>query len=501
MRKPLRIFYAAGPGNVIGTYRHWKQHRDDPTQLAVTYSGQFYQVVHELGAKAYVIASCPVRDRVRDGEFNIQHQPIPFEDNSGPLYHFGQIIYGLRLLIASLWFRADVAIVCGGTHWFVLSLMSLLGIRVVPSLHCMLWRAGSNRIQYRYMWLRRFVRKWDSWFFRHQTTAILSVSAQLTAQVRSLLQANDDVGASPPIYTFTPIYRRGPFDRISPPPAGKPFRVLYIGRIERNKGVFDLSRVALRLAHEGHTDIEFDLCGSGNALPELRRCVEATGIGSHFRLHGHCNQRQLVALLSDCHVVIAPTQCDFLEGFNKVVVEGILSHRPVITSSICPSLSLVRDAALEVRPNDVQGYGDAILRLRDDPALYQRLVNSAAALSPQFYDETVSWGENLHTVLRKLQQAEAKTSWRTRADHLRESNSGSARWPAWSSLVGVIAALALGVLASLLGLNSSDRHAKDANSQISSKTGTTSTPLGTTSLAMHHPTPGHPDQSSLTGEP
>src|SRR5271154_641190 len=105
MRKPLRIFYAAGPGNVIGTYRHWKQHRDDPSQLAVTYSGQFYQVVRDLGAKAYVIASCPVRDRVRDGEFNIQHWPIPFEDNSGPLYHFGQLIYGLRLLMASLWFR------------------------------------------------------------------------------------------------------------------------------------------------------------------------------------------------------------------------------------------------------------------------------------------------------------------------------------------------------------------------------------------------------------
>jgi glycosyltransferase involved in cell wall biosynthesis len=468
--------------------------------LAVTYSGQFYQVVRDLGAKAYVIASCPIRDRVRDGEFNIQHWPIPFEDNSGPLYHFGQLVYGLRLLIAALWFRADVAIVCGGTHWFVLSLMSMMGIRVVPSLHCMLWRAGSNRLQYRYMWLRRFVRKWDGWFFRRHTTAILSVSAQLTAQVRSL-QADDDIDALPPIHTFTPIYRHGSFDRVAPPPSPQPFRVLYMGRIERNKGVFDLSRVALRMAHEGHTDIEFDLCGSGNAMPELRRCVEATGIGSHFRLHGHCNQRQLAGFLSDCHVVIAPTQCDFLEGFNKVVVEGILSHRPVITSSICPSLSLVREAALEVRPNDVQGYGDAILRLRDDRALYQQLVTSAAALSPQFYDETASWGEILHAVLRKLQPAEANTSWRTPRDNRpHESKTGSNSWPARVSLAGVIAALALGVLASLLRLNSADRYGKDVNSEVLSKSGTTPVPLGTTSLAMHHPTAEHPEQSSLTTE-
>jgi hypothetical protein len=327
------------------------------------------------------------------------------------------------------------------------------------------------------------------------------VSTQLTAQVRSLLQAPDDAGNSPLIYTFTPIYRRGSFDRISPPPAAKPFRVLYIGRIERNKGVFDLSRVALRLAHEGQTDIEFDLCGSGSAMPELRRCVEATGIGSHFRLHGHCNQKQLADFLSQCHVVIAPTQCDFLEGFNKVVVEGVLSHRPVITSSICPSLSLVRDAALEVRPNDAQGYGDAILRLRDDPALYQRLVSSAAALSPQFFDETASWGEHLHAILRKIQPAEANSSWQTARGH-RLRNAGAGRnWPARISMTGIIAAMGLGVLASLLGFSLGNRHGKDGSPQVSAKTGTTSALLGTTSIAMHHPTPGQPDRTSVTGEP
>ena len=39
--KPLRILYAAGPGNVLGTYRHWRGGEDDPSQVAMTYSGQF----------------------------------------------------------------------------------------------------------------------------------------------------------------------------------------------------------------------------------------------------------------------------------------------------------------------------------------------------------------------------------------------------------------------------------------------------------------------------
>ena len=45
---PLRILYAAGPGDVIGTYRHWKEGRDDPSQIAITYSGQFYSLCKEL---------------------------------------------------------------------------------------------------------------------------------------------------------------------------------------------------------------------------------------------------------------------------------------------------------------------------------------------------------------------------------------------------------------------------------------------------------------------
>jgi glycosyltransferase involved in cell wall biosynthesis len=494
MRKRLRIFYAAGPGNVIGTYRHWKQRRDDPSQLAVTYSGQFYEVVNELGAKAYVIASCPVRDRVRDNQFQIEHWPIPFEDHAGPLYHLGQFIYGMRLLIAALLFRSDIAVVCGGTHWFILSLMSMCGIRVVPSLHCMLWRTGTRPGQFGYAWVRHLLRKWDGWFFRNHTVAILSVSAELTSQIRSL-QTSGESKPLPTIHTFTPIYRRGAFDRITPAPVGRPFRVLYIGRIERNKGVFDMSRVALRLANEGHTDIEFDLCGSGSAMAELRRCVEATGIGARFRLHGHCNQKRLAGLLSDCHAVIAPTQCDFLEGFNKVVVEGVLSHRPVITSSICPSLSLVRDAALEVQPNDVQGYGDAIIRLRDDPELYNRLVEGGRSLSAQFYDESISWGETLHSVLRSIWPVERGYSDRRRFANRLPAAHGHQSWPARMSYVGIIAAVVMGLMALVWHTPTSRAGRQHSMSTI---TGTTHAPAGTTSLAMHHSATGNETRTSLT---
>src|SRR6188508_639513 len=107
-QRPLRIVYAAGPGDVVGTFRHWKEGRDDPSQVAVTYSGQFYDLCREIGAQAYVISHCPRRDRESDAQFRTLNRPVPFLVAPGPLYLLGQIWYGLRLTATAVRFRADV---------------------------------------------------------------------------------------------------------------------------------------------------------------------------------------------------------------------------------------------------------------------------------------------------------------------------------------------------------------------------------------------------------
>src|SRR5215212_3777438 len=76
--RPLRILYAAGPGDVVGTYRHWKERRDDPSQVAMTYSGQFYDLCQSLGAEAYLVSYCPRKDKLVDGTFTVEHRPLGF---------------------------------------------------------------------------------------------------------------------------------------------------------------------------------------------------------------------------------------------------------------------------------------------------------------------------------------------------------------------------------------------------------------------------------------
>lgn len=393
MGHPLRILYAAGPGDVLGTYRHWKAGKDDPSQVSMTYSGQFYDVVRELDAEAYVIACNKNRGRLRDGAFIIEHRPVPFHHTpSALLYHFGQMWSALRLMLSALWFRADaVVIVCGTCHWFPLRVLRLFRIKVIPTMHCVIWRKGESLHG-----LKKVIGRLNRKFFTRTVSGIMTASHDISQQVGELTG-----GRMKTVHEFLPSYRPEQFREIGEPSTvRRPFRVFFAGRVERNKGVFDLLEIAKRFTAAGRRDIEFDLCGAGGALAELKAAVDEAGLAERFRCHGHCNKPTMREMFARCHVVIVPTTSEFIEGFNQVVAEGVLSGRPVITSSVCPALDYVRDAVVEVPPDDVGAYHDAILKLCDDLAFYERKTAACYAAQGQFYDVERSWGTTLKNVLR-----------------------------------------------------------------------------------------------------
>lgn len=390
--RPLRILYAAGPGDVVGTYRHWKEGRDDPSQVAITYSGQFYDLCRAVGAEAYVISYCPRRDMLADGPFTIEHRPLRFIKGPGPLYHLGQIWSGLRLTATAARFRADVVLTMGGAAWFSLGLLPLLGVKVIVTLHGHFWRVTHPPRGF-----DRFVWWLGGRYFRGGPSAYMYISESVMAQVTALAGP----GLRAPALRFVPTYRPEMFKGVAdaPPPAPPPFRVFYAGRVEHNKGVFDLLEIATRFAAQGRTDIEFDLCGEGGALDELRRRADGAGVAGRFRCHGHVVKPVMRRMYQNAHVVVVPTTTESIEGLNKVVVESVLACRPVVTSRMCPALEYVREAVVEVPPDDVRGYGDAILRLADEPTFYESKVRGCAAATGQFYDPGPSWGGTLRRAL------------------------------------------------------------------------------------------------------
>jgi glycogen synthase len=394
-RRPLRILFAAGPGDVIGTYRHWKSRAEDPTEIVPTYSGQFYELCDQGGHQGLVIAWHSRRDSLTDGRFQIVHRPRPAV--GGWRYHLQQLTWAFRLTWDALRFRADMVIVLhGACHLFGLLLLPVFRVRVVPCLFNTLWPKDRrlSRVQ-------RLVQTLTGWFLRFGAWAIISLSRAITRQVDELTG-----GRHGPVFECHPVYSRNLFANFPPPPISRtPFRVLYVGRIEADKGVFVVLELARRFAVSRQTDIEFDLCGAGSALEALQKNATELGLAERFRAHGHCGSARLREMYAAAHVVIIPTTAQFTEGFNQVMTEAVLAGRPVVTSDACPAAEYLPGTGVIVPTDDTDAYEQAILRLRDDPTFYAAARANCAAVSEPFYEPKNGWWAAVERLLAGLQPA------------------------------------------------------------------------------------------------
>ena len=404
--RPLRIFYMGGAGDSVGSYGYWKRGVDDPRQVSMSYAGQFFDVCREVGATVYALNGWKEKGYLREGAWTLHNVPVPYSGQGGLLHHLGQLGYGLFMLGLAWRHRAELAVVGGGTHWFVLALFRLARISVVPSIHCVLWRKFSpptGRVA-------RAIRRLNGWFFGRVPLAVLSASDEIARQILSIAPK---AGARP-LVEFLPTYESATFPPAgTPAPSGRPFRVLFVGRVEADKGVFEVLQMAKDLRAAGHADIEVDVCGTGSALDRLKAEANAAGLEPSFRCHGHCLREKMREMYASCHAVIVPTTADFVEGFNQVVVEAVLSSRPVIASSVCPALAYVRGAVIEVPPGDVKGYAGAVLRLRDEPGLRESMTKACEGLQAQFLDPRRGWGEAFRHVVRayRARHAPSGVSW------------------------------------------------------------------------------------------
>ena len=386
----IRLAYLSGSVDALAVYRTWAEGRHYD-YFGTNYLSQFYEVCSDLDADTYVVTTLPERfSRRATGRLLIENHPTPL-GLRGLRFHLAAIAWFFRVIVSLYRFRPHVVIATAlQNYWFLLSVLKWTGIVIVPSVHCALWPKFASL---RRSW--RLLLRLNRYFFVNCCDAVMAVSEDLAEQIRSL--AGD---GKVRVVKFLPTYPSNQFHSFRPANIdGGPFRIMFGGRIERNKGVFDLVDVAERLERNEPGRFHFDICGNGPDLETLRQRIEDIGLIATVSCHGFCGRAKYSALLEQAHVVIVPTTSNFEEGFNKVCAEAILAGRPVITSAVCPALAYVGDAGIEVPPDSVEGYCEAILALSSDRDLYERKRCACKAVQRQFYDANNSWGAKLREVL------------------------------------------------------------------------------------------------------
>jgi glycosyltransferase involved in cell wall biosynthesis len=157
-------------------------------------------------------------------------------------------------------------------------------------------------------------------------------------------------------------------------PSGE-LQVLYLGWIEKAKGVFDLIAAIDEVQRSGRS-VRAVLAGSGTAMAAIADDLAHRVLPGTVRLFGWANEAQRRALLASCNVLVMPS---YREGLPNVVLEAMASGRAVIATRVGAVPDVIDDGTngLLVDAGDVVGLAGALARLCDDPRLIERLCTNA----------------------------------------------------------------------------------------------------------------------------
>ncbi len=219
----------------------------------------------------------------------------------------------------------------------------------------------------------------DAWFWRHCAEATLCVSPECQRQVETITG-----GRNGPIFQFRSQFYPDDFLSVAPPPPHdeRPFRVIFVGRVQREKGVFDVVEIADRLERKYPGRLRYEVCGSGSDLEELKQAIEGRGLGEVVKVMGPLKRPELLAAYGRSHVLIVPTRSTFCEGMPATAAEGVLTGRPVLTSRLSNALDVLEGAVVEARPDDLDSYIEGLERLMTDGDYYRQCCEACPASVP-----------------------------------------------------------------------------------------------------------------------
>lgn len=233
--------------------------------------------------------------------------------------------------------------------------------------------------------------------------AIVCVSDSLADHFRRSLPAHLDervhvVRNGVDTDTFVPDAARS----AAAPSTETPLRILFVGRMIRDKGPDVLVRAAMRLARD---DLEFVLVGSDgfdrNADPspyerELRRL--ASEGRARVAFEPFVDRTEVPGLLRTAGIFVVPSQ--WPDPCPLTIGEGLASGVPVVASRVGGIPEILGAGGRLVTPGDPEDLAAAIAEIADDPPLRSRMAE-AARRHAVTHDWAWAWS-NLRPVLEAL---------------------------------------------------------------------------------------------------
>jgi glycosyltransferase involved in cell wall biosynthesis len=170
-----------------------------------------------------------------------------------------------------------------------------------------------------------------------------------------------------------PYVRDSPLPSRESIPSSDEFRVLFVGRLIREKGVFDLVE-AMALVQE-RAECMLVVVGEGAEERALRDKLERLDLEGHVTMTGYLVGSDLTREYARSTMLVLPS---WSEGFPTVLTEAMDAGLPIVTTRIRGAVDHLVDGehALFIEPRDVKGLAAAIVSLLEDPDLRSRMATA-----------------------------------------------------------------------------------------------------------------------------
>lgn len=138
-------------------------------------------------------------------------------------------------------------------------------------------------------------------------------------------------------------------------------KIVFVGRILREKGIFKLLNAARLLKNDG-VNFNINFLGDGEDFEELKSTLLRLQLGDVVKLFGNVTPDVVISTLIDSDIFVLPTLR--VEGFPMTLVEAMFAGLPTLASDIGGNLDAVDDekTGYLVEPGSVS---DLSARLKD----------------------------------------------------------------------------------------------------------------------------------------
>nr|WP_090339536.1 glycosyltransferase family 4 protein [Mycolicibacterium malmesburyense]CRL67868.1 glycosyltransferase [Mycolicibacterium malmesburyense] len=251
--------------------------------------------------------------------------------------------------------------------------------------------------------ISRQVHAVESWLVR-ESDSLITCSASMRDEVTELFG---------PGLAETYVIRNGidcgrwPFAQRTP--RSGPARLLYLGRLEYEKGIHD-AIAALPRIRRTHPGTTLTVAGEGTQLDWLVEQARKHKVLKATSFVGHLDHRALVDLLHTADAAVLPSH---YEPFGIVALEAAATGIPLVTSNVGGLGEAVIDGQTGVSypPRDVAALAAAVRSVLDDPqAAQQRALAARERLTSEF-----EW----HTIAEETAQVYLAAKRREREPHRR----------------------------------------------------------------------------------